>query len=105
MARLFGTWLFVLALGLVLSIAAAQEQPKKGKIDIDAVFKKLDTNNDGKLQKDEFLKLCDNFKNKEKAREKLTAAFDLIDVEKVGYLSKAQFQKYLENRQKKEPTP
>ncbi len=100
-----GICFVVLAIGLVLSSVTAQEQPTKGKIDIDAIFKKLDTNNDGKLQKDEFVKLCDNFKNKDKAREKLTAAFDTIDVAKVGYLSKEQFQKYLETGKKKEPTP
>jgi Ca2+-binding EF-hand superfamily protein len=105
MARLLGALFVVLAVGLVLSGAAAHGQPKTGKLDIDAIFKKLDTNNDGKLQKDEFLKLCDNFKNKDKAREKLTAAFDMIDVAKIGYLSKEQFQKYLESGKKKDPTP
>ena len=85
MTRLLGAVFVGLTMSLVLSNVTAQGQPKAGKLDVDAIFKKLDTNNDGKLQKDEFLKLCDSFKNKDKAREKLTVAFDMIDIAKVGY--------------------
>ena len=94
--------LFLLA-GFALASAGAQEAKK---IDVDAIFKKLDGNSDGKLSKDEFLKLADNFKDKEKAREKLTKAFESIDPKNVG-LTKDQFRKYLEavSVRKKDKTP
>ena len=103
MTRLLGA-LFVM-FAMVLANAGAQPPAKNGKLDVDGIFKKLDTNNDGKLQKDEFLKLCDNFKNKDKAREKLTAAFDMIDSAKIGYLTTHQYRTYLESGKKKEPNP
>jgi Ca2+-binding EF-hand superfamily protein len=103
MARLMGMLCMALAVGMLLSSAGAQEQ-KKGTFDIDAIFKKLDTNNDGKLSKDEFLKLADLFKDKGKAREKLTKAFEKFDTEKMG-LTKVQFRKYVESVKKKDDTP
>jgi Ca2+-binding EF-hand superfamily protein len=103
MARRIGMLCTAMALGLLLSSASAQEQ-KKGTFDIDAIFKKLDTNNDGKLSKDEFLKLADRFKDKEKAREKLTKAFERFDTQKMG-LTKVQFRKYVESVKKKDETP
>jgi Ca2+-binding EF-hand superfamily protein len=89
----------VLVVGLALSSGAAQE-PKK-PLDADAIFKKLDANNDGKLTRDEFLKLADRFKNKEKARVKLAMVFDKIDPDNQG-LTKEQFRVYLESTRKKE---
>src|SRR5437016_1087353 len=91
MPRWIGLGCLILAASLVIGGAGAHEK----KIDIDAIFKKLDTNKDGKLSKDEFLKLADNFKDKEKAREKLAVAFDKIDPKNEG-LSKEQFRKYLD---------
>jgi Ca2+-binding EF-hand superfamily protein len=101
MTRLLGRWIALLVVGLVLSSGTAQE-PRK--VDVDAIFKKLDSNNDGKLTRDEFLKLADRFKNKETAREKLALAFDKIDPDNNG-LSKEQFRKYLESAKKKAATP
>src|SRR5260370_38076407 len=100
MARWIGMLLVVLTVGLIFNAGAAQDT-KKDKLDADAIFKKLDTNNDGVLSKDEFLKLAERFKNKEKAREKLTMAFDKIDPENKG-LSKDQFRKYLETERKQD---
>ena len=99
MARLLGYIFSVLTSAVVLGGALAQE-PKKGKLDVDAVFKKLDANTDGKLQKDEFLKLADRFKEKDKARAKLTTTFEKLDTEKMG-LTKDQFRKYLGGVKKK----
>lgn len=103
MARWLGMLIIVAAAGLVLTSAGAQEAKK---IDVDTIFKKLDGNSDGKLSKDEFLKLADNFKDKEKARTKLTKAFESIDPKNAG-LSKEQFRKYLEavSARKKDKTP
>ncbi len=101
MARWIGMLLFALTAAFVLSAVHAQDV--RGKLDAEAIFKKLDTNSDGKLSKDEFLKLADNFKNKDKAREKLTTAFDKFDVEKKG-LTKDQFRKYLDGVKKKDET-
>lgn len=99
MRRLLGCFFAILTIALAMSGAAAQE-PKKGKLDIDAIFKKLDANADGKLQKDEFLKLADRFKEKEKARTRLTMAFEKLDTEKMG-LTKDQLRKYLDGAKKK----
>ena len=105
MARLIGMLCLTIAMGLLLGSAGAQEAQK---VDVDAIFKKLDANSDGKLSKDEFLKLANRFKDKEKAREKLTMAFDKIDPKNEG-LSKDQFRKYLDmvsmKKKEKDKTP
>jgi Ca2+-binding EF-hand superfamily protein len=98
MPRWTGALFITFTLGLILNSAGAQE-PKKS-IDVDAIFKKLDTNSDGKLSRDEFLKLADNFKDKDKARTKLTKTFEMIDTSKMG-VSIAQFRNYFENARKK----
>ena len=100
MARLLTMLFIALAVGFVVSSAAAQDTPKKA-INVDAIFMKLDTNNDGKLSRDEFLKLADNFKDKEKARGKLTKAFEMIDTSKKG-VSIEQFRTYFETARKKD---
>jgi Ca2+-binding EF-hand superfamily protein len=100
MTRGWGAGLLVLAAGALLTNASAQDT-KKGKVDVDAVFKKLDANGDNKLQKDEFLKLADHFKDKGKAREKLSTAFGAIDADKRGYLSRDQFRVYFETAKKR----
>lgn len=100
MARKLGLLFIVLGLGLVFTSASAQDK----KIDVEAIFKKLDANSDGKLSKMEFVALAERYKDKEKAKEKLTAVFEKIDPENKG-LSKDQFRKYLDSVKKKdEPT-
>src|ERR1700726_2535667 len=99
MAPWWGRLFIAVTVGFVLSSAHAQDSPKKD-IDVDGIFKKLDTNNDGKLSKDEFLKLADNFKDKEKARKKLADCFEMIDTDKTG-LSIQQFRTYFEKARKK----
>jgi Ca2+-binding EF-hand superfamily protein len=100
MTRLAGLLLVALTVGLLMGGAEAQDT-KKSKLDVDAIFKKLDTNNDGRLQRDEFLKMAERFKEKDKAREKLTMTFEKLDTDKKG-LSIEQFRKYLESRTKKD---
>jgi hypothetical protein len=104
MARWIGMLLVALTAALLLGGAQAQDTAKKGKLDCEAIFKKLDANKDGKLSKDEFLKLADNFKNRDKAREKLVVAFEKFDTEKTG-LTQDQFRKYLDSVKKKDETP
>ena len=82
----------VLAGSLVLA-GGGDEPGKKSKGDVDAFFKKLDGNMDGKLSKDEFLKMAERAKEKEKARQKLSQAYDKIDPEKKG-ISKDSFRRY-----------
>jgi len=105
MARLIGLLSFALAIVLLAGSAGGQETKK---IDVDRFFKKLDTNNDGKLSKDEFLKLAEVFKDKQKAREKLTVVFDKIDPKNEG-LSKDQFRTYIDTlsmkKKEKDKTP
>ena len=103
MAHWIGMLLVALTLALLLSGVQAQDTSKK-KFDCEACFKKLDANNDGKLSKDEFLKLADNFKNRDKAREKLVAAFEKFDTDRMG-LTLDQFRKYLDSVKKKDETP
>lgn len=104
MARLLSSIFVFTAISLMLTGARAQDA-KKGPVDVDAVFKKLDANRDDKLQKDEFLKLADHFKDKGKAREKLTSAFTMMDAQKKGFLSKDQFRTYFDNAKKRVENP
>ena len=101
MARLLGMLLVALTAGFLLNTAAAQDTTKKATLDFEAIFKKLDTDSDGFLSKDEFVKLCDNFKNKEQARAKLEMAYDKLERSVKG-LSRDQFRSYLDNVKKTE---
>ena len=69
---------------------------KKFKGDIDAFFKKLDTNMDGKLSKDEFLRMADRAKEKDQVRARLSQANDKLDPEMKG-ITKEAFRRFLEN--------
>lgn len=92
---------FTIAAAILLMGSAQAQDGKKTQVDVDAVFKKLDSNGDNKLQKDEFLKLADHFKDKGKAREKLTTAFTTMDANKRGYLSKDQLRSYFDAAKKR----
>ena len=100
MTRWLGMFFIMLTVGIVLSSAHAGDT-KKAKLDADAIFTKLDANNDGILNKTEFLKLADQFKDKAKARAKLTIVYEQIDPDNTG-LSKAQFKMYLDSKKKKD---
>lgn len=100
MKRWIGMLCAALMMGLILSAAEAGESTKK-KIDVEAIFKRLDTNSDGVLSKDEFCKLAERFRDKEKARAKLTMAYDKIDPQNRG-LSRDVFRRYLDSVRKKD---
>jgi EF hand len=91
-------WAFAcLFLAVSLTIAGGDTGGgKKFKFDFEAFFKKLDSNSDGKLTKDEFLKMADRAKEKEQARAKLSQEYDKLDPEMKG-IAKETFRRYLEN--------
>lgn len=74
---------------------------KLGKIDADMLFKKLDTNNDNKLTKTEFLKIADEFREvigenrMEFARLMLGQRYDVLDPGGIG-LTRDQFRQEVE---------
>lgn len=109
--------LLTLALLLGTTVAATADDDDKGSLnkgkgkagfgDPAAMFKKLDTNNDGKLSKEEFARFRDNLpeKVKEKLKEKTGGKgngqlsdklFDLMDENKDGYLSLDEYKKMRE---------
>jgi EF-hand domain pair len=105
--------LLTLALLLATSIVVFADDDDKGTGkrkskgafgDPEATFKKLDTNNDGKLSKEEFAKIRENMpaKVKEKTNGKGNGQFagkffDMADTNKDGYLSLDEFKKMREN--------
>ena len=81
--------LILSALLVSASLTFAADEPKKPagdkpKMDPEAVFKKKDTNNDGKLSKEEFLKGA-------KDAAKAEAAFTAKDKDKDGFLTLEEF--------------
>jgi Ca2+-binding EF-hand superfamily protein len=97
--RLVGMLALFLAIVGFLGPLAAGDAGKKGK-DIDAIFLKLDVNKDGRLSKDEFLKIAERFRDKDKARLQLAQTFDKLDPDRKG-LSKDQFRTFVEASNKK----
>jgi Ca2+-binding EF-hand superfamily protein len=86
---------------LIASAGAADEQKgDKKKADPAALFKKLDTNGDGKISKDEFLKIADKLKAKAgddkaaKMTQALEKIFTKLDTNGDGYLSPEEFKAF-----------
>lgn len=111
MSKFLGTLALLVAFVLVVGIAAADDDAgkKKGKKgkgrigDPAAAFKKLDANSDGKLTKDEFLKIADKVQDANKAakfKERLTKTFDKLSDGKDS-VTLDQFKKISELRKKK----
>lgn len=90
--------------GSLTLAASGGDNGKKLKGNVDAFFKKLDSNMDGKLTKDEFLKMADRAKEKDKAqaRQKLSQAYDKLDPEMKG-ITKEIFRRFLESDKNGEP--
>ena len=89
---------FVLAGGFQ-AFAGGGDKGKK-KMDVKATFKKLDTNNDGKLSKDEFHKFHRG-KQEETKTKRIDKLFDTLDKNSDGSLSLEEFEKVSEHRKKK----
>ena len=89
---------FVLATGF--QAVAGDGGKGKKKLDVKATFKKLDTNSDEKLSKDEFSKFQHGKKENAKPKH-LDKLFGTLDKNNDGYLSLDEFQKITERRKKK----
>ena len=98
--------------GLVAaSPARADDKPKgdKAKHSPEALFKRLDSNGDGKISKEEFAKFAEVMKEKAKDKGKgknangkgAEAIFNRLDSNGDGYLSLDEFKKLSEMRHKK----
>lgn len=98
MSRWFALGSLLAAFGFLLGSATAQDDSKKK--DPEAIFKKLDTDKNGRLSKSEFLKLADLGKDKEKARAFLTKVYEKMDPKMEG-LTLDQLRKFLDLRKKK----
>src|SRR5262249_48673222 len=82
----------IVLMAVMLGTAGAQDDKDKKP---EAIFKKLDTNNDKHLSKDEFLKLADLGKDKEKAREFLAKAYEKIVVPPSKGMTCNRYKKFL----------
>jgi hypothetical protein len=103
-------WMLGLTATLVLATAVSgadgPAQPKaKGALkDSDAVFKKIDTNGDGKISKEEFRKFFADIAAKsgkldaDKADQIADKLFEKLDADGDGFLSKDEFRKFAELR-------
>ena len=99
MKRLVGIFALLVAGTVLLGPLTAGDIGKKGK-DIDAIFQKLDANQDGRLSKDEFVKIAERFRDKEKARVQLGQTYDKLDPGQKG-LTRDQFRMFVEASRKK----
>jgi hypothetical protein len=90
---------FLLLAGVMVVGAQENQDTKKNGVEFDAFFRKLDANLDGKLTKEEFLKMADRAKEKAQARKKLGEAYDKLDPQRKG-LSKEAFKIYIDERKK-----
>jgi Ca2+-binding EF-hand superfamily protein len=98
MARLLGGLCVVVGFLALLGAAEAEDAGhSKYKGDFETFFKKLDTNRDGKLSKDEFLQMADRAKEKAKAREKLAKVFEMLSPDNKG-ITKERFKTYLDSK-------
>jgi Ca2+-binding EF-hand superfamily protein len=98
MARLLGGLCVVVGSLALLGAAGAEDAGhSKHRGDFETFFKKLDTNRDGKLSKDEFLQMADRAKEKAKAREKLAKVFEMLSPDNKG-ITKERLKTYLDSK-------
>lgn len=93
--RLFGASVALLV-GFTVAFSEAEAAAKNKKKDASGQFKQLDTNNDGKLSRDEFSKF--GKAGKEKQANKL---FAKLDENNDGSISMDEFKKVGELKKKK----
>ena len=90
----------VLTGGLLLSPVEAAGDKGKKKEDVSVAFKKLDTNTDGKLSKEEFAKY-EHGKKKDAKPKKADKLFSKLDTNNDASLSLDEFKKAAEHKSKK----
>ena len=105
MRRMAGVLTIVFCCALSSGLPAADDDTPKKKFDPAVAFKRGDADGDGKLSKDEFLKLMQlspAMKDKPEAAAKL---FELLDTDKDGFLSLDEFKKIadIQGAKKEEP--
>ncbi|MFN4260017.1 MAG: EF-hand domain-containing protein [Gemmataceae bacterium] len=92
----------ICAMGLVIGTAEADDDAKRGqRPSPEELFKKLDTNNDGKISKEEFSKFGERFKERvgeEKFKEFQSRMFSRLDADGDGFISAEEFKKFGEFR-------
>jgi Ca2+-binding EF-hand superfamily protein len=89
--------LILAALHLSASFATAAD--KSAKADPEAIFKKLDTNNDGSVTKEEYMAS----KKAQKDTDKAGKHFDKLDANKDGKLSKEEMSAGEKNKKAEAP--
>ena len=90
----------ILGLSLLSTPAMAGGGKGKKKMDPAEEFKKLDTNNDGKLSKEEFEKF-ERARKKANETKKAANQFNHLDSNNDGFISLEEFRKAFEHRGKK----
>jgi Ca2+-binding EF-hand superfamily protein len=87
---------------LAMPATAEAGKGKKKKGDVTAVFKKLDTDNDGKLSKEEFSKFTGlGKKTKAPSAKRLDRMFSQLDTNNDGFISLEEFKKISDMKGKK----
>ncbi len=72
MVKVLSLAAWLISLALVMTAASAGDEDdnkKKKKVDAAAIFKKLDADNNGRLSKEEFLKIADRAKDADRAEK------------------------------------
>jgi len=96
--------LFLVAIVLFLRAGGSEDLSAQPKFDPQNVFKKADSNGDGKISKEEWKKFS-TFVPKLKDPPVAEAVFARLDTNNDGFLSLEEFKKIAEFRGKKEPDP